>query len=113
MSESTVGDTFRELFGSAKGRIIVATFASNVHRVQQIINAAELNNRKVVLSGRSMLNTTSVAYELGYLKVQDGTFIDINDMDKYRDNELVIVTTGSQGEPMSALTRIAFQNIEK
>lgn len=113
MSESTVGDTFRELFGSAKGRIIVATFASNVHRVQQIINAAELNNRKVVLSGRSMLNTTSVAYELGYLKVQDGTFIDINDMDKYRDNELVIVTTGSQGEPMSALTRIAFSEHRK
>lgn len=113
MSESTVGDTFRELFGSAKGRIIVATFASNVHRVQQIINAAELNNRKVVLSGRSMLNTTTVAYELGYLHVQDGTFIDIDDMDKYRDDQLVLITTGSQGEPMSALTRIAFSEHRK
>lgn len=113
MSESTVGDTFRELFGSAKGRIIVATFASNVHRVQQIINAAELNNRKVVLSGRSMLNTTTVAYDLGYLHVQDGTFIDINDMDKYRNDELVLITTGSQGEPMSALTRIAFSEHKK
>lgn len=107
MSESTVGDTFRELFGNAKGRIIVATFASNVHRVQQIINAAELNNRKIVLSGRSMVNNTTVANELGYLTIQDGTLIDINDMDKYRNDELVLITTGSQGEPMSALTRIA------
>lgn len=108
MSESTVGDTFRQLFGKAKGRIIVATFASNVHRVQQIINAAELNNRKIVLSGRSMVNTTTVANELGYLNIQDGTLIDINDMDKYRNDEIVLITTGSQGEPMSALTRIAF-----
>ncbi|NLY44727.1 MAG: ribonuclease J [Tissierella sp.] len=107
MSESTVGDTFRELFGRSKGRIIVATFASNVHRVQQIINAAELNNRKIVLSGRSMVNNTTVANELGYLTIQDGTLIDINDMDKYRNDELVLITTGSQGEPMSALTRIA------
>ena len=107
MSESTVGDTFRELFGNAKGRIIVATFASNVHRVQQIINAAELNNRKIVLSGRSMVNNTTVANDLGYLTIQDGTLIDINDMDKYRNDELVLVTTGSQGEPMSALTRIS------
>ncbi|MFY9213819.1 MAG: ribonuclease J [Tissierellaceae bacterium] len=108
MSESTVGDTFEDLFSSTNGRIIVATFASNVHRVQQIINAAELNNRKVVLSGRSMVNNTTVANELGYLKIQDGTLIDINDMDKYNNNELVLITTGSQGEPMSALSRIAF-----
>lgn len=108
MSESTVGDTFEDLFSSTNGRIIVATFASNVHRVQQIINAAELNNRKVVLSGRSMVNNTTVANELGYLKIQDSTLIDINDMDKYNNNELVLITTGSQGEPMSALSRIAF-----
>ncbi|MFY9613364.1 MAG: ribonuclease J, partial [Tissierellaceae bacterium] len=108
MSESTVGDTFEDLFSSTNGRIIVATFASNVHRVQQIINAAELNNRKVVLSGRSMVNNTTVANELGYLKIQDGTLIDIKDMDKYNNNELVLITTGSQGEPMSALSRIAF-----
>ncbi|MBC8590667.1 ribonuclease J [Wansuia hejianensis] len=113
MSESTVGDTFMDIFSRSKGRIIIATFASNVDRVQQIINAAELNNRKVVLSGRSMVNTTTVAYELGYLKVQEGTLIDINDMDKYRTDELVIITTGSQGEPMSALTRIAFSEHRK
>lgn len=113
MSERTVGNTFRELFGNAKGRIIVATFASNVHRVQQIINAAELNNRKIVLSGRSMVNNTTVANELGYLTIQDGTLIDINDMDKYRNDELVLITTGSQGEPMSALTRIAFSEHRK
>ena len=113
MSEVTVGNTFREIFARSKGRIIVATFASNVHRVQQIINAAELNNRKVVLSGRSMVNTTTVANELGYLHIQDGTLIDINDMDKYRNDELVLITTGSQGEPMSALTRIAFAEHRK
>ncbi|WFA09664.1 ribonuclease J [Tissierella sp. Yu-01] len=113
MSESTVGDTFEDLFSKATGRIIVATFASNVHRVQQIINAAELNNRKVVLSGRSMINNTTVANELGYLRVNEGTLIDINDMNKYPGDELVIITTGSQGEPMSALTRIAYSEHRK
>ena len=108
MSESTVGDTFRELFRNATGRILVATFASNVYRVQQIIQAAELNGRKVALSGRSMVNTTTVANELGYLQVNEDTLIDINDMNKYDDSELVLITTGSQGEPMSALTRIAY-----
>lgn len=107
MSESTVGDTFNNLFSKANGRIIVATFASNIHRVQQIINAAEKTNRKVVLSGRSMINNTTVANELGYLDVEDGTLIDIKDMNKYPANELCLITTGSQGEPMSALTRIA------
>lgn len=107
MSESTVGETFRELFRNATGRIIVATFASNVYRVQQIIHAAELNGRKVALSGRSMLNTTGVANELGYLDIKKDTLIDINEMSKYDDDELVLITTGSQGEPMSALSRIA------
>lgn len=107
MSERTVGDTFRDMFANAKGRILVATFASNVYRVQQIITAAERNGRKVVLSGRSMINTTTVAHELGYLQAEEGTFIDINDMNKYKKDEMVVITTGSQGEPMSALTRIA------
>ncbi|HZJ99239.1 MAG TPA: ribonuclease J [Tissierellaceae bacterium] len=107
MSEKTVGDTFRDIFSRTEGRIIVATFASNIHRVQQIINAAEMNNRKIILSGRSMVNNTTVANELGYLDIQDGTLIDINDMDKYRADELVLITTGSQGEPMAALSRIA------
>lgn len=107
MSESSVGNTLREIFSNAQGRILIATFASNVHRIQQIIDAAELNNRKIILSGRSMLNTTTVAKELGYLDIQEDTLIDIKDMNKYNRNELAIITTGSQGEPMSALTRIA------
>lgn len=113
MSERTVGDTFNDLFSKAESRIIVATFASNVHRVQQIINAAELYGRKVVLSGRSMINMVTVANELGYMSIGEGTLIDINDMDKYDGNELVIITTGSQGEPMSALTRIAYAEHRK
>jgi ribonuclease J len=107
MSESSVGNTLREIFSNTHGRILIATFASNVHRIQQIVDAAELNNRKVILSGRSMLNTTTVAKELGYLNIQEDTLIDIKDMNKYNKNELAIITTGSQGEPMSALTRIA------
>ena len=107
MSERTVGNTFREIFLNHKHRILVATFASNVHRIQQIINASEENNRKLVLSGRSMINTIGVALELGYLHMKEGTLIDINDMNKYPSDEITIITTGSQGEPMSALSRIA------
>lgn len=113
MSESTVGETFKDLFSSAKSRIIVATFASNVHRVQQIINAAEMYGRKVILSGQSMVNMVTVANELGYMNIQEGTLIDINDMGKYDGNQLVLITTGSQGEPMSALTRIAYSEHRK
>lgn len=113
MSESSVGDTFKDLFSKTDSRILVATFASNVHRVQQIIDAAELYNRKVVVSGRSMVNTVTVACELGYLRMEEGTLIDINEMNRYRKDELVIITTGSQGEPMSALTRIAFSEHRK
>lgn len=113
MSEKTVGDTFNDIFLKAPQRIIVATFASNVHRIQQVIDAAEMFNRKVVLSGRSMINTTNVAKELGYLRVQESTIIDINDMDRYSSNQIVILTTGSQGEPMSALTRMAFSEHRK
>ena len=107
MSERTVGNTFKDIFKDHMGRIIVATFASNVHRIQQIINASEENGRKVALSGRSMLNTTGVARDLGYMKMEKDTLIDIKDIDKYPSNEITLITTGSQGEPMSALTRIS------
>lgn len=114
MSESKVGETFNRLFSNKeKNRIIIATFASNVHRIQQIINAAEKYNRKVVLSGRSMLNVIETANRLGYLRVKKNTIIDIKEMNKYPDNRLVLITTGSQGEPMSALTRIAFGEHKK
>ena len=109
MSESKVGETFNRLFQNlSDNRIIIATFASNVHRVQQIINSAEKYGRKVVLSGRSMVNVTETARKLGQFRVKKDTFVDIKDMDKYDDSEIVLITTGSQGEPMSALTRIAY-----
>jgi ribonuclease J len=108
MSESTVGATFDEMFRKARSsRIIVATFSSNVHRVQQVVNSAQKFNRKVAISGRSMINVVNVGMELGYLNVPDNILIDLNDAHKYDDSELVIVTTGSQGEPMAALSRMA------
>lgn len=113
MSEKTVGDTFNDIFLKAPERIIVATFASNIHRIQQIINAAEIYNKKLIVSGRSMINTINVASQLGYLRIKEGTLVDINDMNKYKNNELVILTTGSQGEPMSALSRMAFSEHKK
>ncbi len=113
MSESTVGQTFNDIFMSAKQRIIVATFASNIHRVQQIINAAVMFGRKVAVSGRSMVNVVNVSKELGYLDIPDGTLIDIKAIDKYPDNQIVVITTGSQGEPMSALSRLASSDHRK
>lgn len=108
MSEKTVGAGLDDLFRKASNsRIIVATFASNIHRLQQIINTAEKFNRKVAVSGRSMVNVVAVATELGYLNIPDNMLIDLNDISKYEDNEVVLITTGSQGEPMSALARIA------
>ena len=107
LSEKVVGETFVNIFGQAKSRIIVATFASNLHRVQQIITAAEKYNRKVALSGRSMLNNFRIANELGYLKIKKNTLIDMKSIKKYADDELVILSTGTQGEPLSALTRMA------
>jgi len=112
-SERTVGIKFDDVFRSAKQRIIVATFASNVHRVQQIINAAHKTNRKVAVSGRSMLNVMEVAINLGHLKVPEGLLIDIDMVKKYRPNQIVIITTGSQGEAMSALYRMAFSDHRK
>ncbi|RRH41709.1 ribonuclease J [Clostridioides difficile] len=114
MSEKTVGVGLDELFAKGNGRrIIVATFASNIHRLQQIINTAEKFNRKVAISGRSMVNVVGVAKELGYLDISDDMLIDLNDICKYEDSELVIITTGSQGEPMSALARMAFSEHKK
>ncbi|MDR0917868.1 MAG: ribonuclease J [Oscillospiraceae bacterium] len=107
-SERTVGDSFERLFHKAEGkRIIVATFASNVHRIQQIINCAEKNKRKVALFGRSMLNTFETATRLKCLKCPKNTMIETKDMAKYPDEKIVLITTGSQGEPLSALTRMA------
>jgi ribonuclease J len=113
MSERTVGETFEEIFMNAKNRIMVATFASNVHRVQQVINAAMKFGRKVAICGRSMVNVVNVAMTLGYLDVPEGVMVDIDNIDKYPHDRLVIVTTGSQGEPMSALTRMAASEHKK
>ena len=107
-SESTVGEAFSEHFKKATGRILVATFSSNVHRVQQVITAAEENNRKVALVGRSMLNVCRAANNLGYLEMKSDTLIDISEVNQYAPEQLVIITTGSQGEPLAALTRMAF-----
>ena len=107
MSESTVGEVFDKLFLNCTKRIVVATFASNVHRVQQIVNSAVENNRKIAVCGRSMINMISTAMELGYINVPENVFIDIDMIKNYTDDQLVIITTGSQGETMSALTRMA------
>lgn len=113
LSEKSVGETFKDLFARANGRIVVATFASNVHRIQQVIYAAEAFHRKVALSGRSMINTVKVATDLGYLKINKNTLIDVNEINKLDDNKIVLLTTGSQGEPMSALTRMAYGSHKK
>ena len=108
MSESTVGKTFDNIFAeNRKNRIIVATFASNVDRVQQIVNSAHKYGRKVVVEGRSMVNIVSTAIELGYISVPDNIMIDIEQMKNYTDDQIVLITTGSQGEPMAALSRMA------
>ena len=106
-SESTVGPTLYNLFRGAKGRIIVTTFASNVHRLQQVIDAAVEYNRKVIICGRSMENVTEVAMDLGYMKIPPNVLVQLKDIKNYKDKELVIITTGSQGEPMAALGRMA------
>ena len=108
-SEKLVGGSFSNLFNKAEGhRIIVATFSSNIHRIQQIIDEAVNCGRKVAVSGRSMLNVVTVAEELGYLKVPENVLIDLADIRNYEPGKIVIITTGSQGEPLSALHRIAF-----
>ena len=113
MSERTVGKTFDNIFADNQShRIIVATFASNVDRVQQIVNSAYKNGRKVVVEGRSMVNIITVAQELGYIRIPDNTLIDIEQLKNYPDEKTVLITTGSQGENMAALSRIA-ANIHK
>ncbi len=113
-SERKVGDTFATLFAKANGRrLIVATFASNIHRVQQIIDAAERLGRKVALSGRSLENVVTIAAELGYIKIPDGLLVGIDQINRYPSDKMVVVTTGSQGEPMSALYRMAFSEHRK
>lgn len=107
MSESTVGEVFDKMFLNCTKRIVVATFASNVHRVQQIVNSAAKYGRKVSVCGRSMVNMINTAMELGYINVPKNLFIDIDMIKNYTDEQLVIITTGSQGEEMSALTRMA------
>ena len=109
MSEKTVGESFVNLFRKAgKRRIVVATFASNIHRVQQIIDVAQQSKRKVAVIGRSLENLVQVGEELGYLNVPKNILINIDNIKNYEDEHLVIITTGSQGEPMSALTKMAF-----
>ena len=108
MSEKTVGKTFDEIFADHKNtRIIIATFASNVDRVQQIINTAYKYGRKVVVEGRSMVNIIGIASELGYINIPDNTLIDIEELKNYPDEKTVMITTGSQGESMAALSRMA------
>ena len=110
-TEQTVNNSLDSLFMRAEGkRIIVATFASSISRVQMIINCAVKYGRKVALSGRSMVNVMGIASELGYLHIPDGVLIDLNLINRYEPGQLVLITTGSQGEPMSALTRMAFSD---
>ena len=106
-SEKEVRRAFEDIFSDAKGRIIIATFASNIHRIQQVIDVAVMFNRKVILSGRSMVANAQIALDLGYLRIPAETWLKLEDLKNLHDHEVVIVTTGSQGEPMSVLSRIA------
>lgn len=113
LSESSIGKTLNRIFSNATGRVIVATFASNIHRMQQIVNASIMTGRKVAFSGRSMESISQVAMELGYLHVPEGNLIHLDDICNYNNSEITIITTGSQGEPMAALARIAFSTHRK
>ena len=106
-SEKNVGASFESIFKEAKGRIIVATFASNIHRLQQVVDQAKRNKRKICLMGRSMVRFAEVATELGYLKLSPNQIVNVEDIGNYNDSKLVILTTGSQGESMSGLVRMA------
>jgi ribonuclease J len=109
-SESTVGQAFHQIFAEAEGRVIVASFASHIHRVQQAIEIAHLHGRKFAVSGRSMQKNVNIARNLGLLQIPDGSMIKLGDIDNYRPEEILILSTGSQGEPLSALTRMAFDD---
>lgn len=108
LSEKTIGETLNRIFSNARGRVIVATFASNIHRMQQIADASISQNRKIAFSGRSMENISQVAIDLGYLKIPAKYVINLEDVGKYKPEEITIITTGSQGEPMAGLSRIAY-----
>ena len=112
-SEKMVGQTFDDEFRYARNRIIVATFSSNVHRIQQVVDSAVKYKRKVAVIGRSMINVVNIAMELGYLNIPEGVLIDIDETNNYTADQIVIITTGSQGEPMSALTRMAMNDHKK
>lgn len=113
LSEKSIGQTLDKIFVKAKGRVIVATFASNIHRMQQIIDASIKYGRKVVFSGRSMENISKVGLNLGYLHIPEGSLITLDEVNNYNNEKVTIITTGSQGEPMAALARIAFSNHRK
>lgn len=113
LSEKSIGFTLDRIISKAKGRVIVATFASNIHRMQQIVDASFKNNRKVVFNGRSMENISKVAMELGYLHIPNNEIVSIDDLKKYENDKITLITTGSQGEPMASLARIAFSNHRK
>jgi ribonuclease J len=107
LSERTVGESFKKIFHGVKGRLIVATFASNIHRLQQIMEAGIADGRKIAVTGRSMENIIPMAAELGYMQLDEKSMISIDDINKYPDGQILIITTGSQGEPMAALSRMA------
>ena len=109
-SESQVGKVFHHIFAEAKGRVLMASFASHIHRIQQAIQIAHLHGRKFAVSGRSMIKNVNIARNLGYLNVPEGSMIKLNEIDAYRPEELLILTTGSQGEPLSALSRMAWND---
>lgn len=113
ISEKTIGETLTRILNNAEGRVVVATFASNIHRIQQIVNASVKYGRKIVFSGRSMENTSQVAMELGYLHIPEDNIIDVDKMKNYNSEKITIITTGSQGEPMAGLARIAFSTHKK
>ena len=108
LSEKVIGETLNRIISNAKGRVIVATFASNIHRMQQIADASMMYNRKIVFSGRSMENISNVAMDLGYLHIPEESIIGIEDLNRYPSDNITIITTGSQGEPMAGLSRIAY-----
>lgn len=106
-SEKEVRRVFEDIFSNTQGRIIIATFASNIHRIQQAIDVAVKYGRKVILCGKSIVSNTQIALDLGYLKIPQNTWLNLEDLKKLQDDKVVIITTGSQGEPMSVLSRIA------
>lgn len=107
LSEKIVGETIEEAVRIATGRIIVATFASNIHRIQQVVDAAFKYNRKIAITGRSMVNYVNIARDLGYLHIPEGMLVDLKEINRFRGHQICFLTTGSQGEPMAALTRMA------